>query len=457
MLSWLINIVILALGLSIIKDLKKGFCLALCARILIPEIARFRGFGINLALYDVFILCLWVSFLWNLYKGRISVFDRKLPTGLIFFLIFYNLSSSILILLSADIIPQEEQFKYFFKSAFQESTYLIIGYFALRDADKKFFFELLYVVAVAAGLYGIYAYITSSNPYIMSVITTYSENVGYDEFFTESRGALKGRTFGTQTHPLAWGQLWGVLLAFYAVISQQEQRPIWFNITFIAFAVINIILCGSRSALIALCVFFLFFFVSREHSTRLKIGIACFVFFVCLLSLPISKFDNPYVTYLKSAVLFWDDSYSRSVGINGSNADMRLEQLDEVVSIIEMFPVGGLGYNSTTVLAEHPLFERMRGFESVAFRKTLEQGWIGFLCFVISLTVYALWFIKVLPTKKERIFMAGYFASYFVSILVTGIQHTWIIFLLLPLLYSSKENQDVQSLKNETGDAYDQK
>ena len=343
------------------------------------------------------------------------------------------------------------------KNAFQESSYLIVGYFALRDADKKFFFDLLFVAAIVAGLYGIYAYITSSNPYIMSVITTYAENVGYDEFFTEARGALKGRTFGTQTHPLAWGQLWGVLLAFYAVISQKEQRSLWYNVAFTTFAIINVLLCGSRSALIATGVFFLFFFVSRERSTRLKITIAFFVFFVGLLSLPVSKFDNPYITYLKSAVIFWDDSYSRSVGINGSNADMRLEQLDEVVTIIAMFPIGGLGYNSTTVLAEHPLFERMRGFESVAFRKTLEQGWLGFLCFIISLTVYALWFIKVLPTKKERIFMAGYFASYFASILVTGIQHTWIIFLLLPLLYSSKENQDVQSLKDETGDAYDQK
>ncbi|PWJ34846.1 O-antigen ligase family protein [Fibrobacter succinogenes] len=456
MLSWLINIVILALGLSIIKDLKRGFCLALCARILIPEVARFQGFGINLAIYDVLILCMWVSFLWNLYKGRISLFDRKLPTGLFFFLIFYNLSSAILILLSADIIPQEEQFKYLLKSAFQESSYLIVGYFALRDADKKFFFDLFFIIAIAAGLYGIYAYMTSSNPYVMSIITTYSENIGYDEFFTEARGALKGRTFGTLTHPLAWGQLWGILLAFYAVISQQEQKPFWFNISFIALAMINILLCGSRSALIATGVFFLFFFISRNRSTRLKIVIAFFIFFVGLLSVPVSKFDNPYITYFKSAVFFWDDSYSRSVGINGSNADMRLEQLDEVVTIIAMFPIGGLGYNSTSLLEDHPLFERMRGFESVAFRKTLEQGWLGFLCFIISLTVYALWVIKIMPTKKERIFMAGYFSSYFASILVTGIQHTWIVFLLLPLLYSSNENQDAENLKDETGELNDQ-
>ena len=40
--------------------------------------------------------------------------------------------------------------------------------------------------------------------------------------------------------------------------------------------------------------------------------------------------------------------------------------------------------------------------------------------------------------------MKGYFASYFASILVTGIQHTWLIFLMLPLLYSAKKNPEIE-------------
>ena len=52
--------------------------------------------------------------------------------------------------------------------------------------------------------------------------------------------------------------------------------------------------------------------------------------------------------------------------------------------------------------------------------------------------------MKNMITKKERILMTGYFVSYFASILVTGIQNTWLIFLLLPLLYSSKKIDELE-------------
>lgn len=444
MFTWLVNAAIAFLGLYVIKDLKKGFCVALCARILIPEVVRFQAFGMSLAVYDTLILCLWASFFWTLYRKENSEFEGGFPRGLLLFLLFYNLSSAILILFSAEILPLEDQFKSLAKTAFQECSYLIIGYYALRDADKKFFFNLLIAVAVAAGLYGIYAYMISNNPYIMTIISTYAEDNGYDNFFTESRGVLKGRSSGTLTHPLAWGQLWGLLLAFYAVLSQTEKKPAWLNCTFTALAVLSIFLCGSRTALIATGVFAVFFFISRNGVTKLRIFVVLLVFLMGVLALPFKDSKYPVLTYVKSAVFFWDDSYSRSVGINGSNADMRLEQLDEVVTIMAMFPIGGLGYNTTSVLADHPLFERMRGFESVAFRKTLEQGWLGFLCFIISFAMYAIWIVRNTSTKKESIFMKGYFASYFASILVTGIQHTWLIFLMLPLLYSSKKDPKIE-------------
>lgn len=457
MITGIINIVIIALGLYLVRDLKKGFCAALCARIIFPEVIRFQVAGIDLAIYDFLICFLWISFFWNFYKKKFSDFKGPLPTGLIIFLVVYNLSSFVLILFSADIISQEEQFKFFIKNAFQELSYVIVGCYALRDTDKKFFFDLLISVAIAAGLYGIYAYVTNSNPYIMTIISTYAEENGYDDFLTEARGVLKGRSSGTQTHPLAWGQLWGLLLAIYAVLLQTEKKHFLLSVSFVAIACANILFCGARSALISAGVLLLFFFISRNKNTKLKISAFLFVFFMGMFALPINDSKYPMIAYIKSAVFFWDDSYSRSAGINGSNADMRLEQIDEVVTILAMFPMGGLGYNATNVLADHPLFERMRGFESVAFRKTLEQGWLGFLCFIISLTVYALWIIKNMPTKKERIFMAGYFSSYFASILVTGIQNTWYIFLLLPLMYSSNKIQETESLDGDVGDLNDQK
>lgn len=453
MIAWFVNFAILALGVYILKDIRKGFCAALCARILFPEVTRFQAFGVNLAIYDILIAFLALSFLWALYKREFSEFEGKRPSGLVFFILFYYLSSCSLIFFSAELIPQEEQLKAFFKTTFQETFYLIVGYYALRDADKKFFFNLLIAVAFVAGLYGIYAYMTSSNPYVMSIISSFTVDSNYDEFLTEARGALKSRTSGTLAHPLTWGQLWGLLIAFYAVLSQKNPKPLWLNITFCGLALINILLCGSRTALIAAIVFGIFFFFSRESLTRFKILATAFILLMGVLALPINDSKYPVVTYVKSAVFFWDDSYSRSVGINGSNADMRLEQLDEVITILEMFPIGGLGYNSTTIFADHPLFDRMRGFESVAFRKTLEQGWLGFLFFLISFAGFAFWSIRNTSTGKERLYMAGYFASYMASILVTGIQSTWFVFLLLPLLYSSGKNDEIELIEEEKPEA----
>lgn len=449
MIAWILNIAIIALGVYILRDFRKGFCATLCARILFPEVTRFQAFGVNLAIYDILVVFLSLSFIWSLYKREHSEYSGKTPSGLIFFIFFYYTSSFVLIFFSGELIPQEEQFKSLLKTTFQEAFYLIVGYYALRDADKKFFFNLLIAVAMSAGLYGIYAYMTSSNPYVMSIIDAFAEESTYDEFLTEARGALKSRTSGTLAHPLTWGQLWGLLIAFYAILSQTDKKPIILSIAFTGLGLVNILLCGSRTALIAAGVFGLFFFLSRSSYTRLKIASVCFVLLLGVLALPINDSKYPVVTYVKSAVFFWDDSYSRSAGINGSNADMRLEQFDEVVTILEMFPLGGLGYNSTTVLADHPLFDRMRGFESVAFRKTLEQGWIGFLCFLISFAVFGIWSIRNATTRKEKLFMTGYFASYMASILVTGIQSTWFVFLLLPLLYSSGKNEELEAIETE--------
>ena len=424
------NVIILFLSAITIWNYKIGFVFLLCAQfILNPEIRLQLG-GSDICVLDIYSSVLLMSFI--IHRGWK---DAVLPYYIKKYFILDIITTLLLIILSSHYVPFIFQLSQFVKGEiFQYISFCYVGYFAMCGLKNPIFY--LYIIFAAAficGLYGIFAYYIGANPYIslISILYTGEDSLSI-HFLEEERGELTGRTYGTMVHPLAWGQFWNILLAFLVLVKDRINRYFFWIVVLVG--VFNICLCGSRSALLALgaCMFFLLISLSAKEKRFI-----IFFSIVCVIGVTfftnVSKNDN--IEYLKATFFFWDDSYQNNISINGSNAEMRRDQLEVALDIAESNPTG-LGYGYVAYIQAKPRAEipSLLGLESVVFRKLVEVGLIGLIIYAYLMTLFFR-FGRSVSRRKIKLFF-GYFTSYIVSIMVTGVQaRTELFFVVFIIFY----------------------
>jgi len=424
MLKIIVDIIIFAIAIIGIRNFSFGFFLALVSGILFPPYVRFVAGPINLAINDFILLALTLSFLlnrpWKMFNDRLC-FPRKLMA---YFLFYYG-TSFLLILLSSDLTPFDYQISSYLKTLGQNGLFIFFAYYALKNF-KLSHLDILFNCAAVAGLYGIFVYITKFNPFIDALSNLYVGENRFEFFLEQIRGGLVGRTSGTLDHPLTWGQMWGVLLSLYFIYKNYISRKVVLY-AFPILAVGNIVFSGSRTSIVVLCCILGFYLFSIGRKKMLKYSVLVILsFFVLLIPLRNIQYTEGLVKYVEAGLFFWDNTYSDAADINGSSVSMRSEQLETALIIASNNPIGGLGFNSVKYFTTSS-FDGMRGFESVIFTKIVEQGILGLILYFISLSIFISWVFKYVSNDK-RLLWIGYFFSYFVSIVFTGIQNTWIFF-----------------------------
>lgn len=427
MIEIIVDVIIACIAIVCIRNFSFGFLLSLCTRILFPPYVRFIAGSLTFAINDFLLLTLAVSFL--LHKPFLD--EKKstvyFPHGLLIYLIFTYTTTFVLILLSSDIVPFEFQLNSFIKSSVQDIFYTIFAFYALKNFNTKHI-NILFYCAISAGIYGILVYITKINPYIDALSFLYVGENRFDFFLEQIRGGLIGRTSGTLEHPLTWGQIWGILFALFLIYKDCIKSKLT-KYLFIILAVVNILFSGSRTSIVVLCCIIFFYLISIKKKKLIRyIVFALASFFILLIPLKNIQYTENYIKYIESGLFFWDNSYSDAANISGSNISMRSEQLEATLDIASKNSIGGLGYNSVQYFSSSS-FDRMYGFESVLFRKIVEQGILGFICFCLSLYIFTKWIFKHI-SKEKKVLWLGYFTSYFLSIVFTGIQNTWSFFFL---------------------------
>lgn len=440
-MQYLVDVIILVIAGCLIRNFSFGFLLYFCSILIFPSYVRFIWDMVSIAINDLLLIVLAVSFL--IHKPWINKLNDKLsfkfPKKLAIYMALVYISSLLLIVFSSDSVPLDVQLGAYFKTLLKDVICIVCGYYAIsswKPSAIKFF----WFVSIAVGLYGILVYFLHYNPHIDTLSKLYVGENRFEFFLDQARGGLQGRTSGTMDHPLTWGQMWGCILGAYFVFRNViTSKFLLYGIPGIA--VLNIVMSGSRTALLATLVLVLIYLFSQGSRKVIRytfLGIA-------LLSIVLIVFhDNPFVTgmegYVKSVVFFWDDSYATQANISGSNANMRSEQLSRSIQIVEKHTFCGLGYDAVSYFgAEH--FSGMRGFESIVYRKIVEQGFLGLICFVLSFAYLMRWIVLGEKVKKHRILWIGYFASYFVSIVFTGIQNTWMMFLLVSFFALTRQER----------------
>ena len=351
------------------------------------------------------------------------------------------MSTFVLILFSSDLVPFSYQMGAFIKTASSELILFIVFSSVAKNIDVDDL-KLVVWVALLAGFYGILVYIIKVNPYVHLANMLYVGEDRFEFFLEEARGGLMGRSSGTLHHPLAWGQLWNLLIAFFLIIKTKINMKPWVKNLFLIIGFCNVYFSGSRTALIVLAVVFLIaFYLQNGKKIVVYFALALLIFVPVNGVLKENSEYDKISRYMESVVFFWDQSAYQKADINGSNADMRADQLTLSVEIAGQNPIGGLGFNSVQYFGSEK-FTGMMGFESIVFKKLVEQGLLGLLCFFFS---YYLLFRysnrKSLCRSKEKLVQSVvFFCAYMLSLLFTGVQGTWEVFLLLVMFSSKTEN-----------------
>ena len=434
MIILLFDFIIILVSLVLFLDFKRGFVWLMCARISMPSIIRFVVGPISISNVDFFSIVLMVALLLELLRRR-----RRMPREFILFFLLDFLVCFILILLSSRFVPIDFQLISYTKTKIlQEGIFCIGGFYALSNIDIKKDLHILWIVAIVCGVYGIIAYLINLNPYItgMSILYNGEEDI-IQNFLDETRAGLIGRAYGTTEHPLAWGQLWNLLIIF--ILSFRKEISKWLFYPIMIIGIVNIILCGSRSSLIA---FFLSIFIyCFIWGAKRFLGYAV-VIMASLVSLLFfidnSKFTNSdTVKYFYATIMFWDDSYAREANIIGSSSNMRNNQLEESINISLDNPFGiGYDYQSYARKTEKRISNELLGLESIVFKKMVEQGILGLLFFYVCLWYLYLGTKKYGINRKNKIKLLAFTFGYLANITFTGMQGVnWSIFVVLMFCY----------------------
>lgn len=296
----------------------------------------------------------------------------------------------------------------------------------------KRFYTLLMIVIFCSCIYGIYEYLTKSNPYIEYLVFEYDGIPMYEYFQNDVRGVVNGRIQGLTNHPLTHGQIMSVVFPFVLILYRKTLKGVY--LLLMVLVLLNIFLAGSRASIISTMLFISLMLLNKRN---FKKGITLIIF-IPLIFLSIgTKFSDEIFSTMKNMIFFWDEN--TSVNIRGSSVDSRLLQYAYLTSDLgTKLPIGhGTGYAQYDYEknGDHPI---MHGYESVILKKTAEVGLFG-------LIIYILWYFKVyfyLTGKMKSSSTIRYLKeikyfllTYFVCILLTGDFSSSVYFVLLLIFY----------------------
>ena len=347
------------------------------------------------------------------------------------------------------LIPGEAGISFSVKAIYylvRDFFFIIAGLSVFSDKVQiGKFYKYIFIELLVVCIYGIFEYILGTNPYIDLITSSFGTHEGVvDIYKNDVRGFINGRVQGFSWHPLTHGQLMQVGLFLVLVWKNKIKREIYFFL--VCLLLINILLCGSRSALLATLLFFLFSFPSKTRISVLKISflVAIFIFFIIGEEKRIEIIDT-----LKSLIFFWDEDVSNS--IKGSSLQMRLGQLELAYSEVKSNLLFGHGIGYVVELqSTFDVTGGLYGYESIFLYKVTEIGLAGFFVYIVwYYKAYRIIYNSVKGIKDINSNGVKYlFYAYFVNLMMTGDMSTQTIVFasVIPILsYGNIKNKKTES------------
>ncbi|MBO7511536.1 MAG: O-antigen ligase family protein [Fibrobacter sp.] len=257
--------------------------------------------------------------------------------------------------------------------------YLIAAYIVGKNNDIHEFAKSIYPFIVICCFFGIIEGLLNANyPYkfINSAFPHYNGlyNLNSDISLGQS---WRIRTCFTTKHPTAFGTFLMTMFLFYLPYIKKEVIPFSKLLLILGLLAVNIVMCGSRTALFCTLIGVALYIADR-FSILVKIA---------TIGLIILSF-----TAILGVIA---DNFKGGQG-RGSSIDLRTQQLIFSVLTIEKSPIWGNGNK----YASHNLFEEndagqmrvedssgtdMGGLESVVFTLLIDRGFVGLISYYLLL------------------------------------------------------------------------
>lgn len=417
--------------------------LTLSIRILIPSFVRtpVPPFSLNVSICITLLAIIIVKMLF-LRKKQIIIPNPVYPC-----IKNYILFLSVILLIPRDL-SLAIQMPGWLKIVFIDLMPGFLICFCIKDKNQiKNILYFIYGSILLAGVYGILSYVIKLNPYVLGMSILYNNPFGQIEMFEEVRGALQGRTQGTLSHPLVWGQIVNVLLLFLLMIRTHIKKVIFMILFVVLF--LNVIFCGSRAILLSAIIGIVLVLLRNPPKKIFKYIFITFLSSILLLGFASQNAKYQiYVDTIEATLFFWDQEKSDDIDIKGSSVELRLRQLDGSLYLIrnDLFTGLGQGWIDDDYQRNglHPV---MLGFESIIYRKMVETGLIGL---IVWLFFYISLYKKVSRyTKKNKIELHWevIFLPYLISLFMTDSFESFYLFLSLVMLSYLYINVSVNSSK----------
>lgn len=413
-----------------LTNFQKGFYLVCALRLLIPASVRITSISINTFLTIVLFASFFIH---HKYK------KRPMPSHLQIIISLFIASSLILtpFALNMGIIDQLKKMLSFF---IVDMLLGLLSWYAIQnEKDFQKFFKSICITLFLIGVYGIYEYITKTNPYADWAAGIFGHEQNFSTFFlTEKRGFLDGRIMGTSFHPLAWGLIMST--AFIFIYNNKNLLHKFIRLILLSIILVNIFLCGSRSALVMIGVYIIIRLLQRPQKI-FKVSILTLLLITCSIHiLPQTEESKAFINQIESSIFFWNEKKSKEAEIGGSSVSMRMEQLIFSFYLIQNSFLTGNGYGFSDIAQQNTTnkYEKMMGFESILFTKIVNQGILGllfFFAFYFGLLTYA---NKQAINKTEKYKTRGLYYAFLVGIIFTGLQNSFYLFFLLSIIQTKK-------------------
>lgn len=294
------------------------------------------------------------------------------------------------------------------------------------------FCKIVCYMALFAALYGIYTYITASNP-LFDMFGGSGKDLGE---YTNERLGLSGIAVGIYDDKIALSLISFLLLTF--IINKDcVSRPILILTCILTF--IDMFLTTQRTALFCFLVFlFIMLFDKKDEIVKkyIKISVPLLLIFTFLAD------NKAIVDFLYSLINIFDDDIQASIGVGGSSTSMRFSQLTNILEYLDKERILiGEGYNYPAYYYKYifnrelyGLDTRFFGFESFLFKTLVSSGLIGIIIWTIGLVkIFKLLF------HYATIYNYAFFISYILAILMTDTSASFYLFFILLVLNSKHD------------------
>lgn len=320
----------------------------------------------------------------------------------------------------------------FIKALFEDIIFIWMLW-ALIDSkqDVQFLLKWLPIAFLFIGIYGVYEHFIEMNP-----LVEYEASIINDEdravIFTYDADSYRGyRVQSVFEHAIGAGINWGMyIVMFLYLIIYQNNYITKKNLVYatILLSLLCIVFTNSRGPILFCLISILSIVNLKNKKTYYLVAFGALAFFLL----------TPLLTDYSSNLLSIFNSKAQE-NVGGSNAEMRFDQLNAAILLMQESPFVGFGFKFTNELS-NSLVDRLLGMESMWFRILTQFGLIG----VAANLVLAYYSLVKIPRqyKSKQIFFFS--LAYWVTASLTSVPGMLMYFYYLVIFILIKMKQEVK-------------